>query len=91
MGRARLAYPIRGHKKGSYLLTFFKSEGANVKAISDDCRLSEVILRELILKVYPKLVDHLMTQAMSSNPNVEAEDERGEEEQYDRPRRRRDD
>ena len=70
----RLAYPVDGHKKGTYLLTYFKTDGANLKEIVADCHLSDVILRELILKVHPKLVDHLVTQAMTSTPNVEAEE-----------------
>lgn len=86
----RLAYPVEGHKKGTYLLTYFKTEGAQLSEIVADCRLSELILRELILKVHPKLVDHLVTQAMTSTPNAEAEEFRGrEEEMDDRPRRRR--
>jgi small subunit ribosomal protein S6 len=88
----RLAYPVEGHKKGTYLLTYFKAEGEAVKEIVADCRLSDVIVRELILKVHPKLVDHLVNQAMTSNPNAE-EEQRREEEHDDRPRgrRRRDD
>ena len=86
----RLAYPVEGHKKGTYLLTYFKTDGAQLAEIVADCRLSELILRELILKVHPKLVDHLVTQAMTSTPNAEAEEFRGrEEEMDDRPRRRR--
>ena len=88
----RLAYPVEGHKKGTYLLTYFKADGSNVHDIAADCRLSDVILRELILKVHPKLIDHLVTQAMTSNPN--ADEEQGREEEHDerpRGRRRRDD
>ena len=70
----RLAYPVEGHKKGTYLLTYFKTEGAQLKEIVADCHLSDVVIRELILKVHPKLVDHLVTQAMTSNPNAEAEE-----------------
>jgi small subunit ribosomal protein S6 len=84
----RLAYPVEGHKKGTYLLTYFKTDGSELKEISADCRLSELILRELILKVHPKLVDPLVTQAMTSNPG-ESEDSPREEEMDDRPRRRR--
>lgn len=84
----RLAYPIEGHKKGTYLLTYFRTDGANLKEIVSDCHLSDLILRELILKVHPKLEEHLVNQAMTSNPNAEAE-EGGEEDQDDRPRRRR--
>jgi small subunit ribosomal protein S6 len=85
----RLAYSISGHKKGTYLLTYFKTEGENLKEIVADCGLSDVILRELVLKVHPKLADHLVNQAMTSTPNVDAE-EGGRDEEFDeRPRRRR--
>ena len=86
----RLAYPVDGHKKGTYLLTYFKTDGAAMKEIVADCHLSDVILRELILKVHPKLVDHLVNQAMTSNPNVEEEQQPAREEfQDERPRGRR--
>ena len=47
----RLAYSVDGHKKGTYLLTYFKTDGTHLHDIVADCHLSEVILRELILKV----------------------------------------
>jgi small subunit ribosomal protein S6 len=84
----RLAYSVDGHKKGTYLLTFFKAESTNLKEITADCKLSELILRELILKVHPKMVEAQVAQAMASNPNVESE-ERREEDLDERPRRRR--
>jgi small subunit ribosomal protein S6 len=83
----RLAYAVRGHKKGTYLLTYFRTDGKNVHDISADCRLSDVILRELILQVHPKLVDQLVNQAMTSTPG---EEEEGRDDEHDdRPRRRR--
>src|SRR5436305_14347035 len=86
----RLAYPVDGHKKGTYLLTYFKTDGANLREIVADCHLSDVVLRELILKVHPKLIDHLVTQAMTSNPNHDEDGHGGREEEHDdRPRRRR--
>ncbi|MGC8640930.1 MAG: 30S ribosomal protein S6 [Isosphaeraceae bacterium] len=85
----RLAYPIAGHKKGTYLLTYFKTDGSMLKEIVADCRLSDLIIRELILKVPPKLEEHLVNQAMTSTPNVEAEESGPEEELEERPRRRR--
>jgi small subunit ribosomal protein S6 len=39
--------------------------------------------------VKPKLADHLVNQAMTSNPNVDAENGIGEDELDERPRRRR--
>ena len=84
----RLAYPVDGHKKGTYLLAYFRVDGSKLHDIVADCRLSDVVLRELVLKVHPKLVDHLVTQAMTSTPG-EGEEGPREEEQEDRPRRRR--
>ena len=85
----RLAYPVEGHKKGTYLLTYFKTEGAELKELVADFHLSDVIVRELILKVHPKLVDHLVNQSMTSTPGMEEEDGPRREEEEERPRRRR--
>ncbi|WP_435018371.1 30S ribosomal protein S6 [Tundrisphaera sp. TA3] len=84
----RLSYPVDGHKKGTYLLTYFKADGLALKEIVADCHLSELILRELVLKVHPKLVDHLVDRAMTSTPG-EGEEAPREEDHDDRPRRRR--
>ena len=84
----RLAYPIEGHKKGTYFLAFFKAEGAALKEIEADCKLSELILRDLILKVHPKLANLTITEAMASTPGHDGE-EGSREEEDDRPRRRR--
>jgi small subunit ribosomal protein S6 len=84
----RLAYSIKGHKKGTFLLTYFKTEGTKLKEIIADCHLSDLILRELILKVHPKLEEQLVNQAMTSTPSSDSED--GPEDELDeRPRRRR--
>ncbi len=87
----RLAYPVEGHKKGTYFLAFFRAEGESLKEIEADCRLSEVVLRDLILKVHPKLVDLNINQAMTSTPGHEEGDGPGgrEDDGDDRPRRRR--
>ncbi len=84
----RLAYSVDGHKKGTYLLTYFRTGPDNLRDIVADCKLSDVILRELVLKVHPKLADHLVNQAMTSNPNVETESAM-DDDLDDRPRRRR--
>jgi small subunit ribosomal protein S6 len=85
----RLAYPVEGHKKGTYLLTYFRTEGENLREIVADCQLSDIIIRELVLKVHPKLADHLVNRAMTSTPNVDSEDGSSEDELDERPRRRR--
>jgi small subunit ribosomal protein S6 len=85
----RLAYPVVTHKKGTYLLTYFKTDGSKIDQIEADCQLSDLVIRNLILKVHPKLVDHLVAQAMSSTPNVETEDAPSYDDGDMRPRRRR--
>ena len=86
----RLAYPIDGHKKGTYLLTFFRADGTRLRDIEADCRLSDLVLRDLILKIHPKLVEPRVNQAMTSTPGDEHEGGGPrEEESEDRPRRRR--
>ncbi len=87
----RLAYAVEGHKKGTYLLTYFKTEGESIKEIEADCRLSDLVLRDLILKVHPKLADHLVEQAMSSTPSSEEENSREEDDDRPQRRHRRDD
>ena len=59
----RLAYPISGHKKGLYYLTYFRTEGKNIVGIERDCALTELILRTLVLKVDPKHVDIMLQLA----------------------------
>jgi ribosomal protein S6 len=46
----RLAYDIKGVKKGTYFLTYFKAPPEAIKEIERDARLSERILRLLIIQ-----------------------------------------
>jgi len=59
----RLAYPVKGHKKGLYYLTYFRSEGKNLVNIERDCALNETVLRYLALRVHPKMVDTMLALA----------------------------
>src|SRR5262249_14909575 len=59
----RLAYPIKNHKKGLYYLMYFRGEGKNLVNIEKDFALSEVLLRYMILKIDPKLVETMLALA----------------------------
>src|SRR5918912_2206171 len=59
----RLAYPIKGQKKGLYYLTYFRTDGKNVVNIERDLALNETVLRSLILRVDPKLVEDMLAVA----------------------------
>lgn len=59
----RLAYPIKGHRKGTYWLVYFRIEGPKVDEITKKCQINDSILRELFLKVDPRIVDTLVEHA----------------------------
>lgn len=60
----RLAYPIAGHRKGTYWLSYFKSESAQIAPIERECQLSESILRTLIIKIDPRIAETLVKHAL---------------------------
>jgi small subunit ribosomal protein S6 len=61
----KLAYPIKGHKRGAYWLIYFKMDGENVTPLERQCQITDDILRTLILKVDPRLADALVEHALA--------------------------
>jgi small subunit ribosomal protein S6 len=59
----KFSYPIKNQKKGIYYLTYFSSEGKNLVTIEHDCALIEMILRMMVLKIHPKLVETMLALA----------------------------
>ena len=59
----RLSYPVKGQKKGLYYLTYFRTDGKNLREIEQDVALNEMILRSLVLHVDDKHVDTMLTIA----------------------------
>ncbi|MBS0196753.1 MAG: 30S ribosomal protein S6 [Planctomycetes bacterium] len=57
----RLAYEIKGQKRGMYILVYFKAAGTDVAHIERDCNLSEKVMRVLILRV-----DHMTLEEMQN-------------------------
>lgn len=52
-GERKLAYPIRGNRRGTYLLAYFEADGEAPNAIYGDAQISfsDTFLRALILRV----------------------------------------
>ena len=69
----RLAYPIKGHRKGTYWLTYFRLPGERLSELRQKFRLSDTILRMLFLKVNPKIVDTLVAHALAGPAAMAAE------------------
>lgn len=61
----RLAYPIKGHRKGTYWLTYFRLEGTALAGVRRRFQLSDTVLRTLFLKVDPRIVDTLVQHALA--------------------------
>jgi small subunit ribosomal protein S6 len=62
----RLAYPIKGQRKGTYWLIFFRLDSQHLREIRRQCSINENILRELFLKVDPRIVDALVSHTRSA-------------------------
>ena len=46
----KLAYPIEGQKRGTYLITLFKVKPTQIVNIERDCNLSEDVLRVMMTR-----------------------------------------
>ena len=72
----RLAYPIKGQRKGTYWLTYFRLPGGQLATLRRQCEINENLMRFLFLKIDPRIVDALVAHAQSAPatpaPPVEA-------------------
>lgn len=68
----KLAYPIKGHRKGTYWLSFFRMDSRRVVEFNRECQLDDNILRNLTLKVDPRTVDVRVSQASGERVPVAA-------------------
>ena len=66
----KLAYPIKGHKKGIYWLTYFKMPGGNLTALERQCEITDEIIRKLVLKVDDRIADALVQHALAGEATV---------------------
>ncbi len=76
----KLAYPINGHNKGTYWITYFNIDGRKLTEFNRACQLNENIMRFLVTKVDPRLVDALVAHTLGTNVPEEGEGEGSTEE-----------
>ena len=62
----RLAYPIKGQRKGTYWLTYFRLDSTRLVDLRRQCQITDDILRVLFLKVEPRIVDALVAHAVGA-------------------------
>ena len=63
----KLAYPIKGHKKGVYWLTYFQMEGGNLTPLERQCAITDDIIRQLVLWIDPRISDALVQHALAGD------------------------
>ncbi len=59
----RLAYPIAGHRKGLYFLTYFSMESRQLHEVTRLVKFHEAILRHLVIKLDPALIAPMLAMA----------------------------
>ena len=76
----RLAYTIKGQRKGTYWLTYFRVEGDKLRDMSRQCEISDDILRHLYIKIDEQLVDAILSHAQGETAEAPEDSEEGKKE-----------
>ena len=79
----KLAYPIKGHRRGTYWLSYFQLDPQRVKELTRQFQLSNSVLRFLFLKVDPRLVETLVEHAKAGHLHAGAQAQEPEPETAD--------
>ncbi|MBS0210524.1 MAG: 30S ribosomal protein S6 [Planctomycetes bacterium] len=67
----RLAYPINGQRKGTYWIAYFKAPSEKIATLNREIHLDENILRSLVLKIDPRIVETLVSHAKAGPTEVQ--------------------
>ena len=59
----KLAYEIKGHRRGVYFLAHFEMPGDAVTALHADCKLTETILRQMLVRLEDDIPTYLEKSA----------------------------
>jgi small subunit ribosomal protein S6 len=76
----KLAYPINGHRKGTYWLVYFRGKPGQITPLNRQCQIHDGVLRQLVLKIHPHLEEAILSHASGAGeePADEAESETAE-------------
>lgn len=67
----RLAYRIKGRKRGVYMLVYFKAPTSNITPMERDAQLSEHILRLLVLRAEGVTMEMMERTVTKTDPQSE--------------------
>lgn len=68
----KLAYQIDGHKKGLHYLVYFKMDSLQTTEFTRLCKLSEVVVRHLLIS-HPEKLFTAMAEALSQHVTGQAD------------------
>ncbi len=71
----KLAYPIANQRKGLHYVVYFHMLPSGMDAIVRACRLSDVIMRQLVIKQPPRLFDAMVGALSGAGGDAEEEEE----------------
>ena len=63
----KLAYPIKGHRRGTYWLAYFKIDSLTIKELTRQFQLNGNVIRFMFVLVPPRLVDTLVEHARAGH------------------------
>ena len=78
----KLAYEIEGHMKGLHYLVYFTMPGSGMDVITRSCHLSDIVIRQLVIK-QPQTLFDAMVSAIDPSSAPESMDESGSSETAD--------
>ena len=70
----KLAFPIKGHRKGAYWLTYARIESSRLAKLNRSTQLNASILRHLFVKLEPRLVEPMVAVAKGEVPAAAEEE-----------------
>ena len=72
----KLAYEIKGHKRGVYLLAYLEMPGENVDAFRKEAAITELILRQMLIRLETDIPTHLERAAQYEETTKKDQDAR---------------
>lgn len=77
----KLAYPVAGQKRGTFLLALFRVKGDAITRIERDCNLSDEVLRVLVTRGEHLGEQEINAEIQASQKTVDEVKVRGEDEE----------
>lgn len=78
-GERKLAYKMKGHKRGTYMLVYFNAPSDSITPIKRDLQLSDNVIRTLIVKI-EKIKEPTSTETKGTDGTKGTEEAKGTEE-----------